>query len=164
MTFFNQIKKRLAQNNSDEGILSPINGQIFPINEVTDSVFSEQLLGQSISIYPVETKQTIVAPVSGTLELLYPTGHAFGIRMNDGMSILVHIGIDTVNLNGKFFEVLNKQGNQVSQGDPIVKVDFEALKKADYNLAVIVIITDNPNNNQITFAESGVVNCLERIN
>lgn len=159
--FFRKDKK--ADKVNDNDILSPVTGQIFPTNQINDSVFSQEMLGQTVSIHPLNEKLTLVAPTSGMVEVLYPTGHAFAIRMNNGIGILVHIGIDTVELKGKGFKMLSKQGNRVTAGDPMVKVDFREINNAGFDTSVMMIITENPNTKILKFKENQNINVAERI-
>jgi len=99
---------------------------------------------------------TICAPANGNLTVLFPTGHAFGVTMKNGVELLVHIGINTVEANGDGFKVLNfKQGDEVKAGDPIVTVDFKKLG-AKYDMSTMLIVT-NANGQTITFRQPGDV-------
>ncbi|MBQ3446571.1 MAG: PTS glucose transporter subunit IIA, partial [Synergistaceae bacterium] len=80
--------------------------------------------------------------VNGTIEMIFPTAHAFGLRMKDGTGLLVHIGVDTVNLKGQGFTVLKKQGDAVKAGEPVVRVDLEAVRGAGYSPQTIIVITE----------------------
>lgn len=120
-------------------IHSPVKGTLKPLHEVSDSVFSKEVLGQGVCIIPENNEFS--APVTGQLTTLFPTLHAYGITTADGNEVLVHIGIDTVNLNGKYFEAISKQGKMVKAGDVILKADIEKIKAAGYNVETPVIIT-----------------------
>ena len=87
---------------------------------------------------------------------MFPTGHAFGITTNEGVELLVHIGIDTVNLKGEYFDVLAKQGDTVRAGAPIVKIDREAIIAKGYDLTTMLIVT-NTNNKDLTFDHYGII-------
>lgn len=156
-------RKKNTKIFSDTDIVAPVDGEIFPIEEVSDSVFAQQILGQSVSIRPSTGELTLVAPANGVLVVLYPTGHAYAVKMNNGIELLVHIGIDTVELNGKYFKVLEKQDNTVNAGQPIVKVDFDNIKNAGYDVSVMLIVTENPNNEEITFMQNQVVYAADKI-
>lgn len=122
-----------------EEFVSPMSGQIIPMEQVPDPAFSQKMMGDGFAVIPSEG--TVKAPVSGTVEAAFPTGHAFGIRAEDGMELLIHIGIDTVNLGGNGFEVFVKQGDPVKQGDVLVKVDLDYVKQQGKSTVSPVIFT-----------------------
>lgn len=106
--------------------------------EINDSMFAEEMMGQTIGF--ILSDGEVVAPATGRLEVLFTTGHAFALRMNDGTGLLVHIGIDTVNLKGKGFKVLKKQGERVKAGEAVVKVDLDTVKQAGYDTTTMLIV------------------------
>ena len=120
MGLFNRKKK--------EEFISPMKGKLLSMEQVPDPAFAQKIMGDGVAIEL--TGKEVVAPFSGTVAAAFPTGHAFGIRTGDGMEILLHIGIDTVNLEGRGFEVAVRAGDTVKQGDLLVKVDtdYEAAK------------------------------------
>lgn len=122
-----------------EEFVSPMSGQIIPMEQVPDPAFSQKMMGDGFAVIPFDG--TVKAPVSGTVEAAFPTGHAFGIRAEDGMELLIHIGIDTVNLGGNGFEVFVKQGDPVKQGDMLVKVDLDYVKQQGKSTVSPVIFT-----------------------
>ncbi|MBP3275519.1 MAG: PTS glucose transporter subunit IIA [Kandleria sp.] len=103
----------------------------------------------------------MTSPANGVLSVLFPTGHAFGITTNDGTELLVHIGIDTVNLKGKGFNVLAKQGDHVLAGQPIIKVDRDLIKQEGYDLTTMLVVT---NKKDIALKSSGKVKQGDNIN
>ncbi len=105
----------LFSRKKKEAFACPMTGVLHPIEEVPDPVFSEKTLGEGFAVEL--TGREVKAPVSGTISAAFPTGHAFGITTKDGMEILIHIGIETVALEGAGFEVKKKQGDAVKQGD-----------------------------------------------
>lgn len=123
----------------DNKIVSPADGTLKPLDQVHDEVFSTGAMGNGVCLEP--TSNTFKAPASGTLTTLFPTLHAFGITTNTGDEILVHIGLDTVNLNGKYFKALVKQGQKVKVGDSIVEVDLHAIQEAGYHIETPIIVT-----------------------
>lgn len=108
--------------------------------EINDPMFAEEMMGQTIGF--ILSDGEVVAPATGRLEVLFPTGHAFALRMNDGTRLLIHIGIDTVNLKGKGFKVLKKQGDRVKAGEIVVKVDLDTVKQAGYDAITMLIVTE----------------------
>ncbi len=126
----------------DDDIVAVADGRIVDIKTVSDPVFAEEMIGQSIAFRYGLDKLTLCAPANGTLATLFPTGHAYGIEREDGVQILIHIGVDTVNSKGDGFRLLSKkQGDRVKAGDPIVEVDFGKLSQK-YDMSVILIIAD----------------------
>nr|WP_324255053.1 glucose-specific PTS transporter subunit IIBC [Bacillus sp. REN16] len=121
-------------------LVSPLTGKIIPLSEVPDSVFSNMMLGDGIAIEP--TDGTIVAPVNGEIITIFPTKHAVAIKSDAGAEILIHIGIDTVELKGEGFETLVSPGDKVTQGQPIVNVDFESIKVKVPSIITPVVITN----------------------
>ncbi len=139
-------------NVSDEDIVAVADGQLIDVTKVSDEMFAQKMLGESTAFCFHTDKAVICAPANGTLSVLFPTGHAFGITMNNGIELLVHIGIDTVNANGNGFKVCKKkQGDRVKAGDPIVEADIASLSKA-YDMSTMLIVT-NPNGRTIAFKE-----------
>ena len=131
-------------------IVAPFDGEMFSITKVNDPVFAQKMMGDGIALKSTKDKLTVCAPATGQLEVLFNTGHAFGIALESGVKVLVHIGLDTVNAQGEGFKVLNKkQGDFVKALDPIVEVDLVKLSK-DYDTTVMVVVTEAAGK-QITF-------------
>lgn len=133
-------KASAADSTTSTAIVAPVEGTIIPLSSVNDEVFSSQAMGQGLAIVP--TSGVVKAPVDGTITALYPTGHAIGITSDSGVEILIHIGINTVELNGKHFETLVKQNQHVHQGDTLVKFDYAAIQKDGYDPTVMVVVTN----------------------
>lgn len=140
MGFFSLFKQKEVQNFSDVDIVSLANAKMVAPTDINDPMFSEEMMGQTIGF--ILSDGEIVSPANGKLEALFPTGHAFAVRMKDGTGILVHIGINTVNLNGKGFKVLKKQGDEVKAGDTVVKVDLDTIKESGYDSMTVLIVTE----------------------
>lgn len=124
----------------DEVVFSPVDGTIESLTKVNDQVFSAKLMGNGAAIVPKDG--TIYAPVTGKVTIVYETKHAYGIKSDDGAEVLIHIGLDTVNLKGKYFESFVKQGQHVEKGTKLGTVDLGAVKKAGYDTTVMVVITN----------------------
>lgn len=120
-------------------IFSPVKGQIVDLSSVEDEVFSKKMMGDGLAIEPEDGLFHAVA--DGELTMVFKTGHAFGMKLKNNVEILVHIGIDTVELEGEGFEILKEQGSSVKAGEAIVKVDLEKLRQKGYKLITPVIIT-----------------------
>ncbi|MFT8824849.1 MAG: beta-glucoside-specific PTS transporter subunit IIABC [Liquorilactobacillus mali] len=121
-------------------LFAPVEGTIIPLTSVKDEVFASEAMGKGIAIVPTNDK--VISPVSGTISAVYPTGHAIGIISDQGAEILIHIGIDTVKLNGKYFETKVKQGQHVKQGEELIVFDSEKIKAAGYDNTVMMIVTN----------------------
>ena len=135
--------KSVSQNvSSGEKIelLSPLTGQAKELNQATDPVFAQGVMGQGVLIQPSEGK--LLAPVDGTVSVLFPTKHAVGLSSTDGVELLMHIGMDTVNLEGKGFTAHVAQGDSVKAGDLLITFDMEAIQAAGYPTETPVIITN----------------------
>jgi len=117
---------------------APVSGQVVPITEVADKVFASKALGEGVGIVP--TAGRVVAPVSGVLVTVPDSGHAFGIRTDDGVEVLVHVGIDTVRLEGKGFHVLVAKDQHVAAGDVLADVDLDAIRAAGYDPTTVVVV------------------------
>lgn len=124
-------------------IKSPFSGQVSELKTLKDGVFSKNLLGKGILITP--DSNNVYAPVTGTIEVIADTKHAIGLKTSDGIEILIHMGIDTVNLKGKYFKILVKKGQQVKQGQKIAEVNFKEIKQKGYSIASPVVITNTNN-------------------
>lgn len=125
--------------NKEVKIMSPVSGRCVDLSHVPDEVFSQKMIGDGVAIIPSDG--LFVAPADGELTMLFPTGHAYGMKVGQHIEILVHIGIDTVELNGEGFELLAEQGQQVKAGTPIIRVDLNFLKQKGYEIITPVILT-----------------------
>jgi PTS system beta-glucosides-specific IIC component len=119
-------------------VLAPVSGKVVALADVADKVFASKALGDGIGIVPTEGR--IVAPVTGVMVTVADTGHAFGIRTDDGVEVLVHVGIDTVRLDGKGFDVDVAKEQRVEAGDLLARVDLAAIKAAGYDTTTVVTV------------------------
>lgn len=123
-----------------ERIELPLKGEVVPLSEVKDEVFSKGYIGKGLAIVP--SKGLVISPVDGEITTLFPTGHAIGITSKNGAEILIHVGMDTVNLEGKYFEPLVKKGDQVKSGQKLLEFDLDKIKAAGYSVITPVVITN----------------------
>ncbi|MFT3943162.1 MAG: glucose PTS transporter subunit IIA [Ancrocorticia sp.] len=135
-------------------IASPMKGKIIPLAEVPDAGFASGAVGKGVGIDPSEG--TVVSPGDGTIILTFPTGHAVGIRLDSGVEMLVHIGIDTVNMEGKGFDVHVAKGDKVTTGDPLVSFDRAAIEAAGYSAITPVLVTNHRKFGSVEQDASGV--------
>jgi glucose-specific phosphotransferase system IIA component len=125
-------------------LLAPVDGKIIELSRVPDPIFSEKMAGDGIAL---ETSgDTFVSPADGILTLIFNTNHAFALTLDNGAEILVHIGLNTVELKGEGFERIAKVGEHVKAGDPVVKVDRKFVTEKGYSLITPVLITNLSNN------------------
>jgi len=137
----NEEKKNISVKSQD--IHSPVQGNVMSLNQVKDKVFSSEALGKGIAIIPDE--DIIYAPISGKIVTLFPTHHAIGIKTDNGIEVLIHIGIDTVELEGKYFESFIKQGEYVQVGQKLISFNRQKIKEKGYDDTVVMIVTNSDN-------------------
>lgn len=128
------------KKNEEKNIFAAVNGEICKLENVPDEVFSQKMLGDGVAIIPSDGN--IVSPVNGVVSQITDTKHAYCITSDDDLDILVHVGVDTVELKGEGFEVLVKEGDKVSVGDKIAKADLEFIKSKGFNLHTPILITN----------------------
>ena len=141
--FFKKKKKdeTITENRSNDlKLVAPITGKSIPLSEVPDPVFAQKMAGDGLAIDP--TGDVAVAPADGELTLVFNTKHAFALTTDNGAEILVHIGLETVSLNGEGFEQLVEQGTRVKAGTPIIKFDREFIKSKGLPIVTPVLITN----------------------
>lgn len=138
-----------------QDIVSPLTGKIKLLSEVNDPAFSSEAMGKGIAIEP--TIGTALSPVNGVITVLFPTRHAIGITSDTGVEMLIHIGLNTVELQGKYFEAKVKQGDQVKQGDELVSFDLEKIKAEGYDLTTPIIITNSSDYKEIVQTDNKVI-------
>lgn len=134
-------EEKVSLNNNIHSIQSPVEGKVIDLNEVSDEMFSGEVLGKGIAIYPVDGK--IYAPASGTISATFETKHAIGITTDNGVEILIHIGIDTVKLGGKPFVQHVKKGQIVKQGDLLLDVDLKQIEEAQLDATTMIVVTNS---------------------
>lgn len=133
----------LFKRNTDMNIYSPIDGYCEDIETCSDSVFSSKMMGDGFLVHP--TSNVIKSTCNGKVHMLFPTKHALGIKMEDGQEVMIHIGIDTVKLDGMGFKQLINLNSKVKIGTPLIELDMDYLKAQDVDLSVIVIMTNDIN-------------------
>lgn len=124
-------------------ILSPVAGRLMNLEATGDPVFASRALGEGVGVVPETAGETaVLAPVSGTLKTVARTGHAFGIKTDDGIEVLVHVGIDTVNMDGEGFAVVVAKGERIAAGEPLATVDFGKVAAAGHSVVVVVTVVN----------------------
>jgi PTS system beta-glucosides-specific IIC component len=146
----------VADDNNGKAVFSSVaEGELIPLASVKDPAFSTGTLGEGVGVIP--STDAVYAPFAGEVAVVFPTKHAFAIKADNGAEILIHIGIDTVNLNGQHFDTIVKQGDRVTQGQLLAKVDFAAVKAAGYDTTIIVIVSNTADYKAIEPAQAGTV-------
>lgn len=149
----NRQKKHMDDNTVS--ILSPVTGEVFELSSVPDEAFSSGIMGDGIAVLPTDPE--ITAPVAGTIAFVFDTKHAIGLVTEQGIGVMIHIGIDTVKLNGKGFDVLVETGQIVSAGQPVMRMDLPYLKKHVPSLISPIIITELPDGYKLRPVKTGKV-------
>ncbi len=142
-----------------ENILSPLTGEVKPLSSIEDVAFSEGLLGQGVAIEP--TQGVVKAPFDGTVMTLFPTKHAIGLVSDTGCEVLIHVGMDTVQLNGLHFKTKIEQGARVKQGDILVEFDIEKIKEAGYSTVTPIVVTNTNDYLDVVSLKNGTINAQE---
>ena len=119
---------------------SPLEGQAVPLSETPDPIFAAEKLGKGAAIVP--TGNTVVAPAAGKVSVTMPSGHAVGLKLDNGIELLIHVGIDTVNLNGEGFDVKVEKGQRVNPGDILLTFDPQVIQNAGYSLVTPILVTN----------------------
>lgn len=135
------IFKKLFGKSYDE-VCAPAAGKVVPLSEVSDPTFGEEILGKGVAIQPSEGR--IVAPCDATVDMMFETGHAVSLIADSGAEILIHVGLDTVNLKGKHYTVHAKNGDKVTKGQLLLEFDLEAIAAEGYDTITPVIICNTP--------------------
>ena len=156
MSNFFSRKRNNKKHTKIISVSAPVDGDAFLLSAVADTAFSSGMLGEGVAITPVQThEQIVVSPVAGTLTALFP--HAFALLTRDGIEVLVNIGIDTVELEGKYFEVLAEKDSFVQAGDPIIKFDPLSVTSAGFENTVILTVLNMCDFNCVTFVQEVVL-------
>ena len=136
-------------------------GKIIPLSEVNDEAFASEALGKGFAIEPVEGQ--VVAPFDGKIAAIFPTKHAIGLVSDTGVEILIHVGLNTVELKGQYFEVLVNADDTVKKGQPLLDVDLKSIQAAGYETQVPVVVTNSPQYSSIETITQGPTDCQEDI-
>lgn len=127
----------------------PVKGEVFPITESSDQTFSQKILGDGVVVKPSDDLVKVTAPCNGKIGFVYPGGHALGLELEDGTGILIHCGVDTVNLNGEGFSIRTEEGKSVKAGDILLEFDKSFIEKKGYSSEVIMLVSEKKEENKI---------------
>lgn len=145
----------IVRADDDLNVTTPVSGRLIALSDVSDATFAQGLLGPGAAVVPADGP--VVAPVTGEVIVAFPTGHAYGIRADSGLEILIHIGMDTVQLDGKHFDAKVTTGQRVERGDTLVEVDWAAVAAAGYDLTTPVVVTNAAGYAAVEAAARGTV-------
>ena len=137
---FDSLKKMFEKNAKTISKKAVEDGRTIPMDEVNDQTFAQELLGPGIAIVP--SNGTVVSPINGTIATVMDTKHAVCIQGEDGLELIVHAGLDTVELNGKYYQTYKEIGDQVKAGDVLLEFDLEEITKAGYDVTTPIVITN----------------------
>ncbi len=137
---FDSLKKMFEKNAKTISLKAVEDGRTIPMDEVNDQTFAQELLGPGIAIVP--SNGTVVSPINGTIATVMDTKHAVCIQGEDGLELIVHAGLDTVKLNGKYYQTYKEIGDQVKAGDVLLEFDLEEITKAGYDVTTPIVITN----------------------
>ena len=138
---------------SGEWIKAPVTGRAAELSEVADDVFAKEVLGKGAAIFPEEGR--VYAPGSGEITIFFETGHAIGMKLDNGAEVLIHVGIDTVNLQGKYFTPKVKAGSRVEAGELLLEFDLQAIAEEGYDTVIPIIVTNTPNYRDVGQKKAG---------
>ncbi len=151
-----------AQLDREEIIISnPVDGKIIPLSKVNDATFAQEILGQGAAVIP--SKGVVYAPFDGKVETMFETGHAIGMVSNDGVELIVHVGLDTVNLKGQYFHPKKSSGDTIKKGEIVLTFDKQAIIDAGYDITTPVIVTNTANYQEISVIQMESEKALEPI-
>ena len=139
--------------NQSKTVLTPLQGKVLAQADIPDETFAQGILGPGCGIEP--TGKTVYAPFDGTVEQVASTLHAVGLTSEDGIEILIHVGMDTVEMKGQGFTSLTKEGAKVKAGTPLLKVDLEAIRAAGHPTATALIVTNSDDLPEISVVANG---------
>ncbi|WP_278951024.1 beta-glucoside-specific PTS transporter subunit IIABC [Lactobacillus apis] len=150
-----------ASYNEAEKLVAPLNGTIVPLSDVKDEVFASGSMGQGVAIEPKDGQ--VCAPFDCEIAMTFPTGHAIGLRSPKGAEVMIHIGMDTVELDGEGFKLLTEKGKTVKAGEPLIEFDIDKIKKAGYEVTTPIIVTNTNNYHKVNVVASGDVTVGDKL-
>lgn len=157
----NEEKLVIKSLNTGVKVASPLSGEMVELSQVNDATFASGIIGKGTAIIP--TKGQIIAPFDGVVDAFFDTGHAIVLKSNEGIEMLIHVGIDTVNLGGKYFNPKKSQGDKIKAGDIILEFDIQGIISEGYEVVTPVIITNSDSYMDIIVENKSIVNEKEYI-
>ncbi|HLR18310.1 MAG TPA: PTS glucose transporter subunit IIA [Staphylococcus sp.] len=148
---FKKLFGKGKEVNKDSVIYTPITGEYVKIEDIPDPVFAQKMMGEGFGVNPTEGE--VVSPIEGKVDNVFPTKHAIGLKAENGLELLVHIGLDTVQLDGNGFEVLVESGDTVNVGDPLLRFDLDYIKENAKSVISPIIITNSDNTSSLSVVD-----------
>jgi len=148
---FKKLFGKGKEVNKDSVIYTPITGEYVKIEDIPDPVFAQKMMGEGFGVNPTEGE--VVSPIEGKVDNVFPTKHAIGLKAENGLELLVHIGLDTVQLDGNGFEVLAESGDTVNVGDPLLRFDLDYIKENAKSVISPIIITNSDNTSSLSVVD-----------
>lgn len=159
--YLEEVKEEPELTDGEEiTVLNPLAGEIVSLNQVKDATFSQEILGKGVAVVPAEG--VVYAPFDGKVDMMFETGHAVGLTSDKGVELLIHVGIDTVNLKGQYFHPMKKTGDEVKKGDVLLTFEKEKIEQ-EYDLMTPVIISNTNRYQEIKAVKTGKANVLDSI-
>ena len=159
--YFEEVKEEPELTDGEEiTVLNPLAGEIVSLNQVKDATFSQEILGKGVAVVPAEG--VVYAPFDGKVDMMFETGHAVGLTSDKGVELLIHVGIDTVNLKGQYFHPMKKTGDEVKKGDVLLTFEKEKIEQ-EYDLMTPVIISNTNRYQEIKAVKTGKATVLDSI-
>ena len=155
------LKEKLGFGKKGEVLYAPIEGEAIELAKVSDPTFGEEILGKGIAIVPSVGK--VYAPIDATIEMVFDTKHAVGLSTESGMELLIHIGINTVELGGKYYTTHVKDGDQVKKGQLLVSFDMDKIKEAGYDVTTPLIVTNSDDYKDVKVLREGAVTSADKV-
>lgn len=146
-------ENKIKVSKEKDTVVNPVKGKVVALSEVPDATFAEEILGKVVAVISEDNK--FYAPVDGEVTTLFPTGHAIGITSPEGMEVLIHIGIDTVQLNGEGFKVAVEEGQTVRKGDLLVECDLDLIREKGYSVITPILVTNSDDYSEIEMMKTG---------
>lgn len=141
MGFFSKFKEKKGEQLL--ALFMPLEGNVVIQEDINDQMFSSGVMGQCVGVKSVKEIDTVLSPISGEVTMIFPTKHAVALKSQLGIELLIHIGIDTVELNGEGFYSHVKLGDKVKRGDKLITVDFKKISELDYDTTTIIVVTNS---------------------
>jgi glucose-specific phosphotransferase system IIA component len=160
---FDKFKKALNGNgNSGAKLVScPMNGEVLPLSKSSDEAHQQEMLGKGVLFIPSEG--AVYAPFNGKVEMVFETYHALGLTSNDGVELIIHVGFETVKLEGKHFKVHVKENQKIKEGDLLLEFDIEGIKADGYLIETPVVVTNTDSYQSIALLADGTVSKNDRL-
>ncbi|AYX89834.1 PTS sugar transporter subunit IIA [Staphylococcus cohnii] len=148
---FKKLFGKGKEVDKETSVYAPITGEYVKIEDIPDPVFAQKMMGEGFGVNPTDGE--VVSPINGKVDNIFPTKHAIGLQADNELELLVHIGLDTVQLDGEGFEVLVESGDIVNVGDPLLRFDLDYIKENAKSVISPIIVTNSDNTSSIAIAD-----------